>query len=111
MEVVVSGLVERIADIRPQRILLQGRIGQPIVTEVEIVPNQKYPFRIQSVKARNGAYFTCELKQRCSETDGRCVIRIENIYANRGRYTDAIFLETDSGFQPQIQLYVRGDIQ
>ncbi len=107
----VTGLVEKFADVRPERIHLVGPAGTPLVAEVEIIPRKEYPFIIRNVKAKNGRFIKYELKERCADSRNRCVIRVENTREEKGHYVDSIMVRTDSPLRREIPLYVIGVIQ
>ena len=107
----MTGVVEKFADIRPERIRLMGPAGTPLVAEVEIIPRKEYPFTVQNVKAKNGRFIKYEVKERCTDGRNRCVIRVENTREEKGRYVDSIMVRTDSPLRREISLFVIGVIQ
>jgi hypothetical protein len=111
LEVVVSGRVEKFAEIRPERVHLAGPPGAPLVAEVEIFPRTDYPFTIREITAKNGAFIKYELIERCTDGKNRCVIRVENTRRDAGRYADALYVQTDSQMRPTIPIYIIGMIQ
>lgn len=106
----LKGRVEKFARIRPERINLRGEAGETLAAEVEITPRPEYPFTIRSVRAKKGYFIKYELIRRCTDGQKSCLIRVENMKKDRGRYVDALFIETDSRIKRQISIYVMGRI-
>ena len=107
----VVGQVEKFVDIQPERIQLAGPAGQPLSAEVAIIPRPDHPFRIGQIRLKNGKFIKYELTQRCTDGNNRCVIRVENTRKEKGRYIDALFVETNSKIKPVIPIYVMGMIR
>lgn len=107
----VVGQVEKFVDIQPERIQLAGPAGQPLFAEVAIIPRPEHPFRIEQIRLKNGKFIKYELTQRCTDGKNRCVIRVENTRREKGRYIDALFVDTDSEIKPVIPIYVMGTIR
>ena len=109
-ELTLTGPVEKFAEIRPRRIRLTGAPNQTLSAEVEIIPRKEYPFKIVEVKPRNGRFITFELTKRCAVGQNRCVLRVENKRQEKGRYSDVLYVKTDSPLQPTIPIYITGFI-
>jgi hypothetical protein len=110
-QVAVTGMVEKFAQIQPERVRLAGPAGQPLFVEVEIIPRKDLPFTISQIKAKSGDFITYQLIERCTDGYDRCVLRVENTRKEKGRYLDALFLSTTSELRPTIVIYVSGMIQ
>jgi len=116
--VAVTGMVEKFAEISPERVLLKGNVGEPIQVDVVIIPRKEYPFTIEHLRARKGnlrskkgKFFQYELKERCTDGNNRCVIRVKNTLPQKGRYADVLDVTTDSKIRPNIPIYIIGMIQ
>lgn len=107
----MTGMVEKFAEIRPERIRLAGPTGQTLFAEVEIVPRKDHPFTIERVDARSGNFIKYEWVQRCTDGHDRCVLRVENTRKEKGRYVDALYIRTDSSFRPTLPIFVIGMIR
>ncbi len=107
-QVVLTGLVEKFADVKPERIRMEGKTGTPMYAEIEIIPRPEYPFAIKGIRARSGEFIEYEVTQRCSEVEKKCVIRVENRRTERGVYADALFIDTDSELRPTIPILITG---
>jgi len=107
----LSGNVERYAEIEPSGAMLAGSAGDDIRTEIRIIPNNRAPFRITGLKAKNGEYISFELKE--VETPGgvQYLLSVINLRKTAGKYNDRIHISTDSDLNPSITINVSGDIQ
>lgn len=111
IEVSLTGMVEKFAEIRPERVQFAGAAGKPLFAEVEIIPRADLPFIIGEIKAKSGKFIKYELTQRCADGNNRCVIRVENTRREKGRYIDTLHVLTDSKIRPYIPIYITGMIQ
>lgn len=107
----MTGVVEKFADIRPERVRLSGAAGQPLFVEVEIIPRKEYPFTIRKVQVRSGQFIKYEVEERSVDGQNRYVIRVENTRDEQGRYVDTLFVHTDSSFRPNIPIHITGMIR
>jgi hypothetical protein len=107
----VVGKVEKFVYIQPERVHMEGPAGRRLFAEVAIIPRPDHPFRIGQVRVKNGTFIKYELTQRCADGKNRCVIRVENTRKEKGRYIDALLVETDSKIKPVIPIYVMGTIR
>ena len=108
---IITGFVEKFVTISPERIKLTGEPQTPIQSIVSITPEDKYPFKILEVTAKNGK----NIRQSFQETEiskGKkgYVLTVENTKKETGRYFDTITLKTDSKIQPEIDITVYGNI-
>ena len=109
--VTVTGVVEKFAEIRPERVRLMGTGDQPLSVRVEIIPRKEFRFKIQSIEAKKGHFIKYKLIETCDAGGNHCVIRIENTKKDKGRYLDAIYVKTDSRLRPVIPIYITGLIR
>ena len=80
------------------------------VSTVTIIPEAKYPFKIEEVRAQKGKDIRFELKPSEDQKQPGYQLIIENLKKTKGRYSDAIFLKTDSKIKPELKIQVYGDI-
>ena len=66
--VVVTGMVEKFAEIKPERITLAGLTGQQLFSEVEIIPKKEYPFTIRELKAASGQFIKYKMEEKNTDT-------------------------------------------
>ena len=107
----ISGPVERFADISPPRVVLRGMAGDQVQQTVTITPQKKYPFKIVSSRAQTGTDFTFNLDEDSTAQPPGYRLTVSNRRTREGRYSDTIFLQTDSPAQPQIAIRVNGHLQ
>jgi hypothetical protein len=103
-------MVEKFAEINPERITLIGLANQKLFAEVEIIPRKEYPFTIRGFNAVSGRFFTYKMEKRNTDKQARYIIRLENTRNEKGRYADTIFVHTDSSIRPKITIPVIGMI-
>lgn len=111
LSLTISGMVERFAMIRPERVILRGAAGRPIRRSVKIITEEKYPFRIVSAKAKDGTNIRFELAEMEDSDRSGYILNIENLKSGKGRYYDTIALTTDSKVKPVIRIGVYGLIK
>jgi hypothetical protein len=89
---------------------LRGFTGEQIKKKVTIIPEEKYPFKVLKVRARNGRDIRFQLEEENKEEGLRYALIVENQRAQKGRYFDVITLETDSQIRPTLDVRVYGDL-
>lgn len=83
-----------------------GVEGQPLKTRVSIIPGPKYPFKIVDIRSRYGKHLKLNLEKSENPAKPRYFLDIENTRQTPGRYTDVIYLETDSEIRPSLEIFV-----
>jgi hypothetical protein len=108
---IVKGMVDKIATISPAHIRLTGSATAEITSEVFIVPEAKYPFKVIEALPEKGDNIMLMLKEKTT-ADGRSgyLLSVRNKTSTKGRYRDKITLKTTSQYQPEILLHVLGNI-
>ncbi len=89
---------------------MRGFTGEQIKKKVTIIPEEKYPFKVLKVRARNGRDIRFQLEEENKEEGLRYALIVENQRAQKGRYFDVITLETDSQIRPTLDVRVYGDL-
>ena len=107
-DLVITGLVEKFVTMKPRHINLRGIAGDTVKSKVTLIPEKKYPFKILSVRAKDGKYLKYQLEEIKQSDRLAYEINVENLRQDSGRYYDAIILETDSKIQPQLNIRVYG---
>ncbi len=110
LNLTITGEVEKLVTITPQKVWLAGPAGQPLNASVNIIPEKKYAFKIVEAKAKNGEHITVSIKEEKSAEGTGYVLTVENLKKDRGRYVDTILLKTTSEIRPTIQIRVIGQI-
>ncbi len=108
---VVTGFVERVYTLSPQRLLLKGYTDETIAEKISIKPVQKYAFKILEAKAQRGDNIKVALAEiKAGQGAQAYEITVANLKKEKGRYVDTVELKTDSKLRPEIKIFVRGDI-
>jgi hypothetical protein len=110
LDLTVIGNINNFVTITPQRVILRGFAGDQIINKVQIIPEEKYPFKIVGdweVHKKNVRY---ELEEVKRSKKIEYVLTIANLKKEKGRYFDTITLKTDSKIQPEIKIRVYGNI-
>jgi len=89
---------------------MSGFVGAPINKTVKIIPEEKYPFKITGVKAKNGNNFKYTLKEIKESNRQEYLLNLENLKKEKGRYFDTIQLATDSEIKTEIRIKIYGNI-
>ena len=111
MDLTISGQVEKFVTIRPKHINLRGYTGDSIKALVSIIPEEKYPFKILKISAKDGKNIKFQVDEVETSANGAYKLKVENLKPNPGRYYDTIFLETDSKIRPKISVRVYGNLR
>ncbi len=109
LKLTVSGRVESFVSIQPRRAVLRGSADRQPRATIEIVPRDRYPFRLIGPDRHEGRNFRYRVET--AERSGRPVYRlhVENVKPE-GHYEDVIVLRTDSPVHPRITVPVFGRI-
>ena len=99
--------MELFADVSPKTLILSGKVGTQLSSQVKITPLEKYPFTITATTAKIGKDIGFTLTP-----DGNkgYLLTVENKRMVKGRYYDYISLKTDSKIRPEIRISVRGNV-
>jgi hypothetical protein len=111
LSLTVTGAVEIFADIQPRRVRLAGVEGTQLKKEVTISPTPKYPFKITNIRAKNGDNIKYQFEELKEPGKTGYLVTVENTKKVNGRYQDTIFLTTNSKIQPEIDIFVSGNIR
>ena len=110
MELMVSGMVEKFAEIRPERVRLSGRVGEPVTAVAEIVPRPDYPFKIKNIRVMNGRHIRFSLANKTAAGNTIYEITVTSTRQDAGSISDVVYLDTDSPIRPTLQVTVSGMI-
>ena len=106
----IAGNVEKFANITPNKLILRGNAGAPIIGTVTISPDPKYPFKVLETKPKNGTDIQARIEEKQENNATAYIITVENLKKDPGRYYDVITLKTNSPVKPELQLSVYGQI-
>ena len=102
----VKGPVDKFATINPRMLNLRGNVGDSLEGTVIIVPDEKYPFKVVSVGAREGKNIRVALNETNSGGKSAYALVVKNLKADAGSYSDTVVLKTDSKLQPELDVRV-----
>lgn len=102
----LSGKVEVLAEITPDRIKLMGAPGEKLRKVVEIVPSEAHPFHIVGEPQTGKDTYRCTLEER----GGKYILTAENLATEVVSYFDEVVLKTDLSEHPEIRIRVVGII-
>lgn len=106
----ITGNVEKFANITPNKLILRGNAGEPIIGTITVSPDPKYPFKVLETKPKSGTDILAKIEEKQENNTTSYIITVENLKKDPGRYYDVIMLKTDSAVKPEIQLSVYGQI-
>jgi hypothetical protein len=106
----VAVRVEAFATIRPRLVKLTGPEGLPISQTVEILPSDKYGFKVLEVNAKKGEHIGVALQEATIAGRPAYSLTVKNLKPDKGRYFDTILLRTDHPLRPVIEIGVFGII-
>jgi hypothetical protein len=105
MNLVVTGQVDRIAEISPPSVYLNGKAGDTLEAVVTITPSEKYAFSVLGIEKRNKSGIEAVLVQ--PEKDTRTwQIQIKCRSDKTEDLYDELVLKTDSPHAPTIGIRV-----
>ncbi len=110
MSIEIAGNVEVFANITPNKLILRGNAGEPIIGTVTITPDSKYPFKVLETKPKNGTDIQAKIEEKQENDKTNYIITVENLKKDPGRYYDVVTLKTSSPVKPEIQISVYGQI-
>jgi len=110
VSVEITGNVEKFANVTPNKLILRGNAGEPIIGSVTVSPDPKYPFKILETRPKNGADIQARTEEKHENNSTSFIVTVENLKKDPGRYYDVVMLKTDSAVKPEIQVGVYGQI-
>jgi hypothetical protein len=110
LNLTVIGNINNFVRIIPDRVILNGFIGDPIVRTVKIIPEENYPFKMVGDRTVRKKYIRYELEEANLAEKTEYVLTVANLKKQKGRYFETIRLKTDSKIRPEISIRVYGNI-
>lgn len=108
---IVSGDIENVYSLSQKRIHLSGPANTNIRQTVLLSLEKKYPFVVTGVRAKKGENIQFQIEDVKEGDAGGYELTVENVKKQAGKYSDIIYLETDSDVQPEIKVSVIGVIE
>ncbi|RPH51355.1 MAG: hypothetical protein EHM85_07005 [Desulfobacteraceae bacterium] len=106
----ISGVVEKFASIKPERIFLNGHANKDFAVTVSIIPEIKYPFSILGTSALNGDNISLKLEKKNDQKLPEYILTVKNTAKVKGKYFDSVIIKTDNRIHPDIRIPVLGNI-
>lgn len=104
-DLVVKGRVERIVEINPKAVYLNGNAGDTLEAVVSITPSEKYDFTILGLEKKKNSSIEARLinpgeKSKTWQISIKCHSdKVEDLY-------DELILKTDSKYIPNLRVRV-----
>ena len=105
LNLVVTGSIEKIVEITPASLYLEGRVGEPVQSVVKIAPSPKYPFSILEMKQQYHTGIKMELVKP-SDIQPAWQIRVNALSEKAANLYDVVVLKTDSPYRPTLSVRV-----
>lgn len=106
----VYGFVENFATVKPERVFLNGPADKNLSATVEIIPEEKYPFKILETSALNGNNIRVKLEKSPESKSTQYFLTVKSTAKVKGKYFDSIIVKTDNKIHPEIRIPVLGNI-
>ncbi|MBU1053001.1 MAG: hypothetical protein KKC46_04125 [Proteobacteria bacterium] len=110
LNLAIRGSVEKIVDISPKKAVLSGPLDKELSVSVIITPEEKYPFKIKEVKAKNGYNISVRLENDNKDNQGQYTVIVKNTAKLKRKYYDWVYIYTDSPINDIITIPVIGNI-
>lgn len=102
---VVTGPVEKIVDIQPGSVQMNGIIGDTLEAVVNITPSEKYPFSILGIEQRGNAGIKTSLIE-LKDDKKSWQVKIKSTSDKVQNLFDVLTLKTDSQYKPTLTIRV-----
>lgn len=109
-ELRIGGMVDRFAEIRPERVRISGPVGTDLTQTVDIMVGEKYPFSITGVSTEGKGNIDVSFVEDASKGPKIYRLTVKNLKTTAARYSDAIHVATDSTINPEFVIRVYGFI-
>jgi hypothetical protein len=106
VQLMVKGPVDKFATINPRMLNLRGNAGEALEGTVLIVLEERYPFKVVSVAAKEGKHIRVALSETKEGGKAAYALVVKNIKTEAGSYSDTVVLKTDSKLQPELNVRV-----
>ncbi|MBN2420590.1 MAG: hypothetical protein JXL81_14460 [Deltaproteobacteria bacterium] len=106
----IEGMVENFATISPRYIRLQGISTKEVISRVNIIAEDKYPFSILESRAEDGKNIEVKVEPLHEKGKKGYLLTVKNVKKDGGTYNDTVILKTSSEIKPEIVIKVNGKI-
>jgi hypothetical protein len=107
----LTGLVEKLAEVKPNRAVLKGAVGEKISRTLKIIPKTNPPFKVLETAVLNGTDIKYSLEEKANFGEKFYELTVENTKQTAGKYYDKITITTDRTEAPPISVTVSGNIR
>ncbi|MCK5836965.1 MAG: hypothetical protein KAH09_06830 [Desulfobacula sp.] len=101
----VTGLVEKVVDITPRSVYLNGNPGDTLDAVVNITPAEKYPFSILEMKQKINTRIKAQLVELKGDKKS-WQVKIKSTSDKPGDLYNVLTLKTDSQYKPNLIIRV-----
>jgi len=103
--------VEKFVTITPKTINITGTTGQVYSGKTEIIPEEKYPFKVTGYKLNKGTNLSLDVKESVREGKTIYSVQVASGTEAAGNFYDKVLLNTDSQIKPVITVWVSVRLQ
>jgi len=108
-DLTITGHVDPILIIEPEKVVLSGNAGEDIETDVFISHDSRHPLKVISAESLKGNV-SVRLQEMEGSEKGKYKLIVTSLKKEKGKYSDYIHLKTDSGIFPEKQIRVKVEI-
>ncbi|MFH2061122.1 MAG: hypothetical protein ABIJ59_19835 [Pseudomonadota bacterium] len=102
---VVTGMVEKVVDINPSAVYLDGNPGDTLESTITITPSKKYMFTILGLEQNPESGVTATLVPPTKEGESwQVMVKVNS--DKPGNFFDTLVLKTDSSHTPELKIRV-----
>ncbi|SDU30827.1 hypothetical protein SAMN04487931_106227 [Desulfobacula phenolica] len=103
--IVVTGPIEKVVDINPRSVYMNGNPGDTLEAVVNITPSEKYQFSILGMEQKSSTGIKAWLIEP-KEDKKSWQIKIKSTSDKAGNLYDLLTLKTDSQYKPRLTIRV-----
>ncbi len=108
-DLTIKGHVDPILIIKPERVVLTGKAGENIETEISITHDKRSPLKVLSAESKTGVV-AVKLEKTEGQGQNKYILKVTSLKKEKGRYRDYIEIKTDNAVFPEKQIRVKVDI-
>lgn len=101
----IIGPVERVVEVTPASVYLDGKSGETLSSVIRITPSLKYPFSLLNIKKMNNTPIQADLVKPTGD-DRFWQLQIKVTSGEEKGFYEVLIIETDSKYKPVIKIRV-----
>ncbi len=109
-DLTIAGHVDPVLIIEPRSMTLTGNEGENIEAEIFITHDKRHPIKVISAESKKGN-ISVELEQIEDLEQKKYKVKVTSLKKEKGKYSDYVYLKTDSDIYPDKQIRVKVDIR